>query len=134
MNDKNIAEAVEKIMSELPTRSREVLEQRFGLKKGQKRNTLESIGQGYGITRERIRQIENAAKKLITDTDALLAHTNKSVRELEKAIDGFGGVVPEKVLLNHFSENQDVQDHLHFLLQISEPFTDIKLPELHDKI
>jgi len=134
MNNKEISEAIEKIMKELPQRSREVLEQRFGLKKGQKRKTLEAIGNGYGITRERIRQIENAAKKLILDSEALLANTHKSVDELKKAIDEFGGVVPEKVLLNNFSEDEDVQDHLHFILNLAEPFKDAKLPELHDKV
>lgn len=41
-------------------RSQKVLELRFGLKNGQ-RQTLEAIGQKYGITRERVRQVEEAA-------------------------------------------------------------------------
>lgn len=134
MDEKYIAGAIEKIMSDLPVRSREVLEKRFGLKKGQGRNTLESIGGDYGITRERIRQIENAAKKLILETSSLVEHTKASVRELEKAIEGFGGVVSEQDLLNHFTDNSDTQDHLHFILNLSPPFADAKLPELHDKV
>src|SRR3989344_1590365 len=47
------------LLSELPARSRRVLSDRFGLSgKGESR-TLDAIGQEYGITRERIRQIEN---------------------------------------------------------------------------
>ena len=38
-------------------RTREVIMRRFGLKDGH-RQTLEAIGQNYGITRERVRQIE----------------------------------------------------------------------------
>lgn len=134
MNEKKVSGVIEKIMSGLPVRSREVLEKRFGLEKGKKRNTLESIGRGYGITRERIRQIENAAKKLILDTEVLLAHTHDSVIELEKTIKNFGGIVPEKVLLEHLASNTDMQDHLHFMLQLSEPFTSAKLPDMHDRV
>ncbi len=41
-------------------RTRDIVSLRFGLKDGQRR-TLEAIGQQYGITRERVRQVEEAA-------------------------------------------------------------------------
>ena len=41
----------------LTHREREVLELRFGLK-GEHPRTLEEVGQTFGVTRERIRQIE----------------------------------------------------------------------------
>ncbi|MER3513854.1 MAG: RNA polymerase sigma factor RpoD, partial [Chloroflexota bacterium] len=45
-------------------RERDVLEMRFGLKDGQD-HTLEEVGQYFGVTRERIRQIEaKALRKL----------------------------------------------------------------------
>ena len=43
----------------LPKRSAAILEKRFGLGKSGKRFTLEAIGDSYGITRERVRQIES---------------------------------------------------------------------------
>lgn len=46
------------LLASLPDRARRVLTDRFGLITGGKGRTLESIGKEYGITRERIRQIE----------------------------------------------------------------------------
>lgn len=51
-------------LKSLNPRERQVLEMRFGLKDGQGR-TLEEVGQAFGVTRERIRQIEaKALRKL----------------------------------------------------------------------
>ena len=47
------------LLAELPERSRKVLSDRFGLSGKGERRTLDAIGKEYGITRERIRQIEN---------------------------------------------------------------------------
>ena len=46
----------------LTDREKEVLMLRFGLNEDRKEYTLEEIGQKYGITRERIRQIEVKAR------------------------------------------------------------------------
>ena len=50
-------EEVGKVLSSLTTRERKVIELRFGLK-DQHPRTLEEVGQRFGVTRERIRQIE----------------------------------------------------------------------------
>jgi RNA polymerase sigma factor (sigma-70 family) len=53
-----------RIMADLSPRERDVLRLRFGLDDGRQR-TLEEVGQLYGVTRERIRQIEaKALRKL----------------------------------------------------------------------
>ncbi len=52
------------ILDSLSEREREVLELRFGLKDGRSR-TLEEVGEMFGVTRERVRQIEaKALRKL----------------------------------------------------------------------
>ena len=59
-----LREQVEKILKELNDRERKVLEMRFGLVDGRNR-TLEEVGNEFGVTRERIRQIEaKALRKL----------------------------------------------------------------------
>jgi RNA polymerase primary sigma factor len=46
-----------RVLESLPTRERKVLELRFGLK-GERPRTLEEVGDRFGVTRERIRQVE----------------------------------------------------------------------------
>jgi len=52
-----LRERIAEVLRSLTPREREVIELRFGLKDGQPR-TLEEVARTYGITRERIRQIE----------------------------------------------------------------------------
>jgi RNA polymerase primary sigma factor len=46
-----------RVLDSLPARDRKVLELRFGLK-GERPRTLEEVGERFGVTRERIRQVE----------------------------------------------------------------------------
>jgi RNA polymerase primary sigma factor len=55
-------EDVELALSALPERERKVIELRFGLD-GSQPCTLEEVGREFGVTRERIRQIENNTLK-----------------------------------------------------------------------
>jgi RNA polymerase primary sigma factor len=59
-----LREQMQDILNQLSPREREVLEMRFGLADGTS-HTLEEVGQHFGVTRERIRQIEaKALRKL----------------------------------------------------------------------
>src|SRR4029078_12632545 len=53
---------VRKALEALPEREREVMEMRFGLN-GHQARTLEEVGRAFGVTRARIRQIENNTLK-----------------------------------------------------------------------
>jgi RNA polymerase primary sigma factor len=55
-------EDIENALASLPERERQVIELRFGLT-GEQPLTLEEVGRAFGVTRERIRQIENTTLK-----------------------------------------------------------------------
>ncbi|MGQ0825372.1 MAG: RNA polymerase sigma factor RpoD [Actinomycetota bacterium] len=67
-----LTEAIEEALQELNDRERAVVRLRFGLEDGQIR-TLEEVGKEFGVTRERIRQIESK-------TLAKLRHPTRSQR------------------------------------------------------
>ena len=56
------SEDIDRALDSLPERERKVIELRFGLK-GEHPRTLEEVGREFGVTRERIRQIENNTLK-----------------------------------------------------------------------
>lgn len=73
-----LREDLAEVLSSLSPRERDVLRLRFGMDDGRQR-TLEEVGQLFGVTRERIRQIEAKALRK-------LRHPNRSKR-LKEYID-----------------------------------------------
>lgn len=55
-----LREKIQEVLDTLPAREARILRLRFGLENG-RTYTLEEVGQKFGLTRERIRQIENKA-------------------------------------------------------------------------
>ncbi|MBI4121405.1 MAG: hypothetical protein HY470_00400 [Candidatus Ryanbacteria bacterium] len=81
-------------LDELPARSRSILKRRYGIG-GQKPLTLEAIGQKEGITRERVRQIENDALRRLKKSpsfETLSEHTKAACDILNSR----GGIVAEE--------------------------------------
>ena len=72
-------EDIDRALDSLPERERRVIELRFGLK-GSQPCTLEEVGRAFGVTRERIRQIESK-------TLAKLRHPHRS-QKLRDYLDG----------------------------------------------
>jgi RNA polymerase primary sigma factor len=60
LRDKNLRDEVSDLLEVLDDRERRIIFQRFGLDDG-KPKTLEEVGKKFGITRERIRQLQNIA-------------------------------------------------------------------------
>lgn len=112
---------VKKLLMALPERSRTVLEARFGLGTAPERVTLEAIGKRYGITRERVRQIENHALVSLKKSPAF-GQAEGAFQELERIIDGLGGIVCEDDLLEYMTKDKSMQNHIYFLLVLGDPF------------
>jgi hypothetical protein len=102
-------------------RALDVLARRYGLSTTTSPETLESVGQSYGITRERVRQIENHAIKTIQKSDAYSA-VAEELRQLATLIEESGGVIPEDELLSMLSCTTKTKNHILFLLAVGEPF------------
>lgn len=72
VTEKALRESIKKVLNDLSDKEKKILTLRFGLEDGVSR-TLEDVGRNYGVTRERIRQIEaKALRKLKQPTRAKL--------------------------------------------------------------
>ncbi len=61
VTQENLLTDIQKILNQLTQKERDVLILRYGLDNNGERKTLDEIGTQYGVSRERIRQIENRA-------------------------------------------------------------------------
>jgi hypothetical protein len=114
-------QTTKKLLSILPDRAREVLISRYGLGKKIDKMTLDSIGKVYGITRERVRQIENYAITNIRKSDAYKAEKS-TFAEVVNLLHTLGGIVVEDDFLGHIAKDKSLQNHIHFILVIGDVF------------
>jgi hypothetical protein len=115
-------QVTKKLLSALPDRAKDVLEKRYGIGKEETSSTLESIGQTYGITRERVRQIENYGITSIQKS-AEYKEFEPVFTELQQVIDALGGgLIAEHVLLQEMTNDVTVRNHIYFLLVVGIPF------------
>jgi len=121
-------QTTKRLLGSLPTRAKEVIVSRYGLGKDTERLTLEAIGEKYGITRERVRQIENSALANIRKSSEFKGE-QAAFKELEESFRSLGTIIAEEELLNHFSKDKGVQNHINFLLVLGEPFKRAKEDE-----
>ncbi len=117
----NPKQVTKKLLAVLPDRARDVIVSRYGLGKDPHKMTLEAIGKKYGITRERVRQIENYATHSIKRAESY-AKEKAVFAELEALFHKLGGVIGEEDLLHHISKEKSVQNHIHLLLVLGDSF------------
>jgi RNA polymerase primary sigma factor len=76
LRDKNLRGEVDGLIALLDSREKKIISQRFGLDGGQPK-TLEDVGKDFGVTRERIRQLQNIAlaklRRALSKREELLA-------------------------------------------------------------
>ena len=117
-------DALKTLLSGLPERSQDIIRRRYGLNESDAL-TLEAIGQSYGITRERVRQIEEATLKLIKKSDAF-AGLEHAFEELKTALEDYGGIAHEADFLRHLHEHPVTQNQINFFLVLGDHFTKLK--------
>ena len=117
---KLVLEALSNISNQ---RTRDIVSLRYGLTDGQKR-TLEEIGRKYSITRERVRQIEDAAFRDLTNSSAI-----NILKPVFKTIDTFlnkeGQVAREERLLSSVTGKEQIHPErgaVFFALTVGEPY------------
>lgn len=119
-----ILRRVEELLNTLPKeRLRDVIERRFGLKGGN-RETLEAVGQNYGITRERVRQIESDAFKILTERQNL-ARLEPIFEYLDKVFEEHNYLIGEERLLNlitGISEPHSARSATILTLTLGKPY------------
>jgi RNA polymerase primary sigma factor len=75
----NLFDEIRKVLGQLSKKERDVLIMRFGLDDDGNKKTLEEIGSRYGVSRERIRQIENRAISKLKK----LCRNNRGIKSLK---------------------------------------------------
>ncbi len=122
--NKTLNNKIEKVLFYLTNpRVRDVIERRFGIKNG-KSETLESIGKGYGITRERVRQIEDNGLRVLK-SERVLPLFGPIFDYLNDFFAEHGKIVGEEYLycsLTNTDGPHPLRGRLYLALTIGDPY------------
>jgi len=110
-----------KITSHLQNRTSDVIMNRFGLTADGRRKTLEEIGKKYNITRERVRQVEEAALAFIKKSEAYKSE-QAVFDEIKQLMHKLGSIVAEHEFLPYISKDRAIQNHINFFLVLGDAF------------
>lgn len=109
------------LLESLPERTRDVLGRRFGLTDSDaSAETLEAIGKKYGLTRERVRQIEEDGMKRLKDPKVIKSAAS-AFDYFEEKLKSQGGAKREDLLLSEISEEK-FRHYVYFLLTLGDLF------------
>lgn len=106
-----VTKTVASLVKTLSSRNKDIISRRFGLKNG-KKETLESIGKSYGITRERVRQIEEFTLGQLSKVAEGHPEVEKYTSLAKNILNENGGTMKESDLFKSFS-GSDVQNVLN---------------------
>lgn len=109
---------------DLTERQRDVLFGRFGLDKTGETQTLEALGQRFGVTRERIRQIEATALTALKGRLASEPLWSELIDQSKKYLKASGGVAVKDALLSELHKNFTdlTENHLSLALAATKEF------------
>lgn len=119
-----LSKSAEKVLLYLTNpRIKDVIERRFGIRDG-KSETLESIGKGYGITRERVRQIQDAGLRTLKSGEVFSLFT-PIFKELDRTFNQHGHIMGEDYLysaITGIKEHHPLRGKLYLVLTLGEPY------------
>lgn len=118
MTQFNYPKIYSNFVQDLPQKIKEVLNRRFGIGTG-KRETLEEIGEGFGITRERVRQIEERGFSIIKEKNQLVL--GKIYQEFISYFKNKGGLKREDLALKDLG-GKNSGAYVLFFLSLGESF------------
>lgn len=132
ISDLSPADLVFQLLDELShKRSKDIIIKRFGLN-GDKKKTLEKIGKEYGITRERVRQIEASTLSELKKSGRV-GHIKSLEDSLESLLTEHGELMGHDKLIEKSIErlkHEKVHNNLiEFVLELSDRFVDFKESE-----
>lgn len=128
---KLLDDLVEQSLNQLKKdRDREVLMKRHGIN-GLDHQTLERIGGEFGITRERVRQVEKAALSRIATSRS---HDNALNIAMSDILNRSGGLIGFSNLLNQLRIDNDTAARMRFLVKTDPSFIFIDSNDQHDNI
>lgn len=126
----NYSKICSDLLKNLSDRQKTVLSRRFsiGPKDKGEGETLESIGKSFGVTRERVRQIENDAfSKIRPETKRY----QDVFQYFKQTLKGKGGISREDLLLSQLAGKEERNEVL-FLLNLNQEFSRFsETPEFH---
>ncbi|TSC57045.1 MAG: hypothetical protein G01um101418_77 [Parcubacteria group bacterium Gr01-1014_18] len=130
----DINRVVESVFSSLTEREREVLSRRYGISQ-ETEHTLEEIGQDFGVTRERVRQIESVSIKKIKQTNDFKGAVDAFREIIVSLVRAHGGMMESGHLLSHLGEMLDSDNHGFFTFTLEKLLdSDVESLSKHDQI
>lgn len=110
--------------SHLDDRQRDVLVGRFGITDGGDSNTLAELGKKYGITRERVRQIEASALLAVREEALTNTTFQEFVEKSKKYLKNSGGVSKKEHFLEHHRASMEDlnENHLDLFIETADSF------------
>lgn len=133
IKDAHFSQFARDLVSNLKDKQQKVVLHRFGLS-GRKKLTLDAIGKDFGVTRERVRQIEvasiNRLKKL-----SVLDHNKPVFDKIKNIIEDRGGIIHEEGLVDELildldqNRKEEIKKILRFILLLTEDINAIEESE-----
>ncbi len=127
LNINDCKQRIDGILKEMPDRDQEVLSRRFGIGPNKKivksstngYETLESIGRDFGVTRERVRQIENKGLEEFKHSP-YFADIQRFFLFLRDFIEEQGGLKRQDLLEKTLAPEEQLRPYLLFILKIGD--------------